>query len=175
MSEFSIVGVEPLPRIGFLSAECRTIKCPNGQIVDRIAIAHPGAVAVVPVDGDNIVMIRQYRAALDEWLLEIPAGKRDVPGEDTEVTARRELYEELGITGCRLRPGISFVNAPGYSDEVIDILVAEHLEFGSGPHPDGPEEEFALIERLPRSEIAGAIARGDIRDAKSIIGLQLLS
>ena len=175
MTDFSVVEVQRLPPIGFLQAERRIVECPDGERVERIAITHPGAVAIVPIDGDEVVLIRQYRAALDQWLLEIPAGKRDVLGELPTETAVRELREELGITGCSLHDGVSFYNAAGYCDEQIDVLIARDLVFGSGPEPDGPEERFAVIERLAISEISEAIASGRIQDAKTIIGLQLIS
>lgn len=175
MTEFSVVEVQHLPPIGFLNAERRIVQCPDGERVERIAITHPGAVAVVPIDGDHVVLIRQYRAALDDWLLEIPAGKRDAAGERPDETAVRELREELGITACTLTQGLSFFNAAGYCDERIDVLIARDVVFGSGPQPDGPEERYARIERLAIADIEHAIQSGRIQDAKTLIGLQLIS
>ena len=79
---------------------------------------HPGAVVVVPVDADgNALLVRQYRVAAGRDLLEVPAGKRDVPGEPPEVTASRELEEEIGRRAGRLRLLCEFFNSPGFTDE----------------------------------------------------------
>ncbi len=174
MTEFQIQSVERLPKIGFLGAELRTIRTPDGESMERVVITHPGAVAVVPIDGDEVVLIRQYRAAIDAELLEIPAGKRDAPEEPPETTARRELQEELGIAECSLELLTSIVNAPGYADEVIDIFLARDLVFAGSVAPDGAEEVHSTIERMNLKEAQDAARNGTIRDAKTIIGLLLL-
>ena len=74
-----------------------TFAGPDGQEFERDIVHHPGAVAAVPLDGDDIVLVRQYRPALDALMIEIPAGLRDVAGEPLEQTARRELIEEVGL------------------------------------------------------------------------------
>ena len=80
-----------------------TFEGPDGERFTRDIVHHPGAVSVVPLlEDDRVVLVRQYRAALDAWLLEIPAGKRDVPGEAPEVTAGRELAEEVGYVAAEL-------------------------------------------------------------------------
>ena len=86
---------------------------PNGEVVERDLIHHPGAVSVVPIDGDDVILVRQYRAALGLDLLEIPAGKRDVSDEPLEVCARRELAEEVGMQAASLVKVASFSTRPG--------------------------------------------------------------
>ena len=144
---------------------------PDGEIVTRDVVRHPGAVSVVPLDGDEIVLVRQYRAPAEEDLLEIPAGKRDVADEPPEETALRELAEEVGLTtSTPLLPLAGFYNSVGFSDEYSYVFLATDLE----PVPldrQGPEEQHMTIERWPVDSIAAAIADGEIRDAKTVIGL----
>ncbi|MEZ5244658.1 MAG: NUDIX hydrolase [Acidimicrobiales bacterium] len=144
---------------------------PDGEIVSRDVVRHPGAVAVVPLDGDDIVLVRQYRAAIEQDLLEIPAGKRDVADEPPETGALRELAEEVGFTtSTPLVPLVEFYNSVGFSDEYSYVYLATDLE----PVPldrQGPEEQHMTIERWPVDSIAAAIADGDITDGKTVIGL----
>ena len=143
---------------------------PEGDRIERDIVRHPGAVAVVAVDGDDVVLVRQYRAALHTELLELPAGKRDVDGEAPEVTAVRELEEEVG-----LRPGsIEFLTgmhcSVGFCDEYVHIFYATDFEAVPVDH-DGPEERHMTIERLPLDDLAAALADGRITDAKTMVGL----
>lgn len=145
---------------------------PDGETMEREAVRHPGAVVVVPLDGDDVVMVRQYRAPLDAEILEIPAGKRDVDGEPPEITARRELAEEIGAEAGSMEQLCSFHNSPGYSDEFSHLFLATDLVF-SEPDLHGPEETHMTVERVPLAAVTAMITRGDITDAKSIIGLLL--
>ena len=85
--------------------------------MERTVIRHPGAVAVVAVDGSDVVLIRQYRSPTDSMLLEIPAGKLDLPGEDLIEAARRELEEEVGLAATSMELLASFWTTPGFSNE----------------------------------------------------------
>ena len=92
---------------------------PEGESFSRDIVRHPGAVSVVPVAEDGrVIMVRQYRPALDRFILEIPAGKRDVADEPPEDTAQRELGEEIGVRAGSLQLLGTFANAPGFSDEM---------------------------------------------------------
>src|SRR5271155_2152520 len=97
-SEFRFIGERERFRSSFIRLVTGTLVGPDGFTFERDIVRHPGAVCVVPIenDGKDVVMVRQYRAALDRFILEIPAGKRDVFGEPPEMTARRELIEEVG-------------------------------------------------------------------------------
>ncbi|MDG2025845.1 MAG: NUDIX hydrolase [Acidimicrobiales bacterium] len=144
---------------------------PEGDTVTRDVVRHPGAVSVVPLDGDEIVLVRQFRSPAEEDLLEIPAGKRDVADEPPEETALRELAEEVGLTtSTPLVPLSEFYNSVGFSDEYSYVYLATDLE----PVPldrQGPEEQHMTIERWPVDDIAAAIADHRIKDAKTVIGL----
>lgn len=147
---------------------------PDGSSFERDVVHHPGAVSVVPVlDGeDAVLLVRQYRAAVDMDLLEIPAGKRDVAGEAPEITAGRELEEEVGMRAGRLRKLAEFYNSPGFCDEHSHVFMALGLEPCETDF-QGVEESHMTIERVALADVPGLIAAGEITDAKTIIGLCL--
>jgi ADP-ribose pyrophosphatase len=149
-----------------------TFEAPNGTRFTREILRHPGAVAVIPVDGDEVLMVRQYRPAFDDWLLEIPAGTRDKPGEEPMATAVRELAEEVGATAASMVALASYWVAPGVSDERMHLFLATGLTLGRTA-ADGPEEEHMTIERIRLPDVPALITSGAIQDAKSIVGLLL--
>jgi 8-oxo-dGTP pyrophosphatase MutT (NUDIX family) len=146
---------------------------PDGGEFERTIVHHPGAVAVVPLHDDGTVsLVRQYRAALEHDLLELPAGTRDVAGEAEEVTAARELAEEAGLSAGTMEHLTTFHNAPGMSDEAISVFLARDLR--SVPHDRQSVEEHAMtVERRPLDELLAMVADGGLTDAKTIIGLTL--
>jgi 8-oxo-dGTP pyrophosphatase MutT (NUDIX family) len=147
---------------------------PEGEEFERDLVHHPGAVSVVPVvdEGTAVVMVRQYRAAIDADLLEIPAGKRDVSDEPPEATARRELEEEIGMRAGRLEKLAEFYNSPGFCDEHSFVFMALDLE-QCELSAQGVEEHHMTIERVALDDVPRMISEGAITDAKSIIGLSL--
>jgi ADP-ribose pyrophosphatase len=170
---FEILASEPAVELGFLRVDRVDVRVPDGSIVERIAVRHPGAVAVLPIDGDEIILIRQYRAPLAAALLEVPAGKLDVAGEPAATTAVRELEEEIGMRPGRLRTVGGFFTTPGFTDEHIELFVAEELE--AVPYaPHGPEEEAAEIVRVPIGEIPALLTGGGVSDVKTMVALQWL-
>ena len=148
---------------------------PDGEEFERDVLRHPGAVGVIPLHDDGTVtLVRQFRAALDDDLLEVPAGIRDVAGEDDAVTAARELVEEAGLSAGHLERLIEFHNSPGFSDESVAVYLATDLT----PVADdrqGIEEQAMTIERVPFEQALEWIGQGRITDAKTIIGLQALA
>jgi ADP-ribose pyrophosphatase len=146
---------------------------PAGEQFERDVVRHPGAVVVVPLtEARTVLMVRQFRAAIDAELLELPAGKRDVEGEPTELTATRELAEEVGRRAGRLDLLARFYNSPGFSDEFSWLYLAQDLT----PAPldrQGAEERHMTIEEVPLAAVGPMITAGEIVDAKSIIGLTL--
>jgi ADP-ribose pyrophosphatase len=147
---------------------------PDGTEFDRDIVHHPGAVSVVPVvDGTHAVVVRQFRAAIEQDLLEIPAGKRDVEGEAPELTAHRELEEEVGMRAGRLVKLAEFYNSPGFTDEHSFVYMGLDLEQVGHPDPQGPEEQVMTIERIALADVTAMVAAGELTDAKSIIGLML--
>jgi len=140
---------------------------------ERDIVRHPGAVSVVPLlDDGRVVMVRQYRAAIDAELIEIPAGKRDVPGEAPDLTAQRELGEEVGYRARELIKLAEFHNSPGFSDEHSFVFL------GSGLEPteialDGVEERHMKVFEVPLTDALQMVFDGRITDGKTIIGLLL--
>lgn len=145
---------------------------PNGEVVERDLIHHPGAVSVVPLDGDEVILVRQYRAALGHDLLEIPAGKRDIAEEPLEECAARELAEEIGMRAGSLALVASFYNSAGFCDELSHVFVGTDLT-PVAAQAHGLEEEYMTVERHRLDDVPAMIASGELRDAKTIIGLLL--
>ena len=146
-------------------------EAPDGSVFERDVVHHPGAVAVVPLVDDDIILVRQYRSALDANLLEIPAGLRDVGGEPPAETARRELIEEIGMEPGTLTPLAAIHNSAGYSDEQIHIFIGTDLIEVAREMTDSPEEHAMEILRIPLTEAHNMIATGELTDAKTIIGV----
>jgi ADP-ribose pyrophosphatase len=160
-----------------ISVAQATFRGPDGGTFERDVVHHPGAVDVVPVEDDGaggftVILVRQYRAAVDRELLEIPAGLRDVDGEPPEVTAQRELEEEVGMRAGRLERIGEFYNSPGFCDEHGTVYLARDLEPGN-VSAQGLEEQHMTVERVAMADVPDLIARGELVDAKSIIGLLL--
>lgn len=169
---FRTVGSRTILEVAFLSLEVRDIEAPDGTTVERIVITHPGAVAVVPCIGDDVVLIEQYRAPADATVLELPAGKLDDPDQGTEETARRELLEETGLVAGDLTWLTEIWTTVGFSDERIAIFLAEARD-GGQRMPVGLEEASAQVVRMPLSRAVRLVREGVISDAKSAVGLLL--
>lgn len=172
MDDFRMVGARTIAEEAFLRFDWATIATPSGQVVRRVVLAHPGAVAVVPILGEDVLLFEQHRVPLGRSLLEIPAGKLDVPGEDRQEAARRELEEEIGFSPGLLEHLTDLITAPGFCDEVITIYRATDLEEVAS-QPVGVEEEHATIVRMPFSEALDRVHAGEINDAKTVVGLLL--
>ena len=145
------------------------VRLPNGNTVTLELIRHPGASAVVPVDRDgNAILVRQYRHATGSWLLEVPAGKLDHPGESPEDCALREVEEETGYRAARLVPLGWIWTTPGFTDEKIWLYLALDL---TPTRPDLQADEVLTVESLPLEEAARRAASGEIVDGKSVCAL----
>ena len=138
---------------------------PNGKVVPREVVEHPGGVCVLPLDGQgNIVAVRQYRYCLGADLLEIPAGKLE-KGEDHRECGLRELSEETGFVPERfVYLGCNYPS-PGFCDEVIHLYLACGLR-QEGAHLD--EDEFLSVELVPFEKFGDMIMSGEIRDSKTV-------
>lgn len=171
MGSFAVSGRQRLLTGPVITVDDLVVTAPDGSTHERQVVGHPGAVSVVALTDDaQVVMIRQYRAALDDLLLEIPAGKRDLEGEPPERTAARELAEEVGLAAGELAPLAEFHNSPGFSNEHSIVYLARDLR--PVPHErQGVEEVHLEVVHVPFAEVVGRISAGEIRDAKSIIGL----
>jgi ADP-ribose pyrophosphatase len=149
-----------------------TFETPTGARVQRDIVRHPGAVSVVPIIDDHVVLVRQYRAAIGDLLLEIPAGKRDVADEAPELCAARELEEEVGLRAGRLELLARFYNSAGFCDEHSYVFLAHDLAPAEA-QAHGEEEQHMTVEHISLDDVPAMIADGRLCDAKTIIGLTL--
>lgn len=142
-----------------------TVSLPNGKVATREVVRHKGAACIVPITDDgNILAVRQYRYALGQVTLEIPAGKLD-PDESPEVCALRELAEETGMTARKLIPLGKLYSSVGFCDEVIYMYAA----LGLSSHDLSPDEdEFLNLIRIPTEKFEEMILKDEITDAKTI-------
>lgn len=152
------------------------VAMPDGSVADRETVEHTNAVAVVALDADGrVVLIRQYRHAVGDRMLEIPAGKLDVDGEAPIDAARRELLEEVGMAAGELVELLHYFNSSGWSDEATTIYLARDVRPGAAPDSFTPEHEEADLEvlRVPLDEAVRWVETGAILDGKTVIGLLL--
>lgn len=146
---------------------------PDGSVIERDVVRHPGAVSVVPLwDNHDVTLVSQFRAPLGHYVIEIPAGMRDVDGEPAETCALRELKEEIGVVADRLDRLAVFNNSVGFTDEEGTVFLATGLHDGD-PDLKGVEEEHMVAMRVPLAEALAMIDDQRITDAKTIIGLTL--
>lgn len=138
---------------------------PNGRVVGREVVEHPGGVAVLALFDDNTIpVVRQFRYPFQKIITELPAGKLE-KGEDPLVCAQRELSEEVGAEADELIYLGKFFTSPGYSTEVLHMYLARGLRQGQ-VHPD--EDEFLESERLPFLTLFQQVMSGEIEDGKTI-------
>ena len=146
-----------------------TVSLPDGRTSTREFLRHLGAVCVVPVTADGrIVVERQYRYAVGQTMVEIPAGKLDYKGEDRLEAAKRELREETGYTADRWTHLGEYLTAPAFSDEKISMYLAEGLHKGD---QDLDDDEFLDVVEVPLEELVADVMAGRITDAKTQTGI----
>jgi ADP-ribose pyrophosphatase len=174
-----VVASRPVHEGHYIALRVDTIERADGTRAEREVVWHPGAAAVVALDpGGRVVLVRQWRTAAGRALLEIPAGTldRDAAGaiEDPDVAIARELAEETGFRAATYRRIGVFYTAPGFATEVMHLYLATGLEPAEGDV--GPDEDERLeLVLLPVDEALAAAERGDIADAKSLVGLYWLA
>jgi ADP-ribose pyrophosphatase len=144
------------------------VELPSGRRTTRNMVNHPGAVAIIPVLQNNkIVLVKQYRYSVKNFLLELPAGTIENE-ESPRECAKRELLEETGCDAGTLERVFACFTAPGYSSELIHFFMARKLR-KMGQKPEQDESLFVMEFKL--EELLDMIAKEEIRDAKTIIGL----
>jgi 8-oxo-dGTP pyrophosphatase MutT (NUDIX family) len=151
-----------------------TVAMPGGGTSVREVVHHPGAVVVVALDdGDNVVLLRQYRHPVGRYLWELPAGLRDADGEPPVATAKRELAEEAELAADRWSLLTTTYSTPGFCDEMVQVYLAEGLRPVSRPEGFVVEHEELdmTVERVPLADAVQRVYDGDIRNASAVIGL----
>lgn len=151
-----------------LRMERDTVRLPDGKEATREVVRHPGAVAVVALLDQHLLFVRQYRYAIAQETLEIPAGKLDM-NESPIACAERELREETGYRGQLQKIG-TFYTTPGFSDEIMHLFLARDLVWDPLT-PD--EDEFIDVEKMPWVEAVQRVQQGAFNDAKTILGILL--
>jgi len=145
-----------------------TVELPNRKYAKREIVEHKGAVAILALEENKMILIKQYRKAAEDFLIEVPAGKIE-HGEDPINCASRELLEETGYIPKKLEQLCEFYTTPGFSNEKIYLFLASDLTFSE---QDLDEDEFIIVEKVDIMEALQMIERSEIVDAKTIIAVQ---
>lgn len=149
------------------------VQMPDNQAMERVVVAHPGAVAVVPLDdASRVLMLRQYRHPVGYQLWEIPAGLRDADGEPPLETAKRELLEETGYAASDWHLLLDYFTSPGFSDERLRVFLAR----GLAPADDGGyerhgEERFLSYAWVPLTDAVSLALAGKLHNSPTITGI----
>jgi 8-oxo-dGDP phosphatase len=170
-----VVSSAELAHARLVTVRSDKVRTPDNHLAERDVVLHPGAVAVLAVDdADRILMIRQYRHPVGHLLWEIPAGLRDVAGEDPWVTAQRELAEEASYRARDWRVLADYYSSPGYSTERLRVFLARDLE----PVPPAErrfvpqdEEAYLLVDWLPLDEAVRKIFAGELHNGPAVLGI----
>ena len=159
------------------SAVVDRVRLPHGVVVDMEVVRHPVSVVLIPLDDEQrVVLVRQYRYAVDRWIWELPAGSVD-PGEAPEAAAARECAEEIQLSPGHVQHLGSFYPTPGFCDEAMIFFRLTNLRTPGAADPEvhvDPDEYFE-IRRFTLNELRALISRGEIQDMKTVVGVSLLS
>jgi 8-oxo-dGTP pyrophosphatase MutT (NUDIX family) len=172
--KFGVVESREAYRGRVLALRVDKVQMPDGRVAVREVVQHLGAVAVVALDdSDQVVLIRQYRHATGEYLLELPAGLLDVAGESAADTARRELFEEAALRAETWHTLLDLRTSPGMSDEAVRVFLARGLtEVPEQERYAGRDEETDLgAHRIPLDEAVHAALSGRVENAIAVAGL----
>jgi ADP-ribose pyrophosphatase len=163
---FERIGGEVVWKGKIATVRVERFRHDDGEVVTREMIEHPGAAVVIPFDGERIWLVRQPREVVGESLLELPAGKLDVEGEDVIAMAKRELREEVGKSAGSWKPLTSFFTSPGFTNEKIHAFLATDLRDDPA---EADESERIEVVAEPVERLDDLIR--SCRDAKSLIAL----
>lgn len=172
-----VVGSRAVYRGHYLELRVDEIERADGSRAERDVVGHPGAVAIVAVDDqDRVLLVRQWRVPASRALLELPAGTLDRDPvtdaiEEHRLAAPRELEEETGQRAGSWRLLGSFWTAPGFATELMHLYLATDLRPADGEQLGPDEDEHLELERIPWREAVAMAERGEIADAKSLVGL----
>lgn len=173
---WQVAGEPRRSRGAFLTLRTDRVRMPDGDLAERDMVEHPGAVAVVALDeAGQVLMIRQYRHPAGHLLWEIPAGLRDLPGEEPRVTAERELLEETGYRASDWHVLADIFSSPGMSDERVLVFLARDLTWVPEAERDGHvprhEEAHLLVRWVPLTDVVSLFLAGDLHNAITAVGI----
>jgi 8-oxo-dGTP pyrophosphatase MutT (NUDIX family) len=149
------------------------VQMPDGSVVTRDVVVHPGAVGIIAMDDDQrVLLLQQYRHSVGRRLWEPPAGLLDSVGEDPLDAARRELFEEAHLQARRWDVLIDAYTSPGMTDEAIRVYLARDVREADGPRYDATEEEADLVPRwVPLADAVAAVMAGKLHNPLAVMGL----
>jgi 8-oxo-dGDP phosphatase len=173
--QWPVVSSTELLRSRLITGRADKVRMPDNQIAEREVVLHPGAVGVLALDDtDRILLIRQYRHPVGRLLWEIPAGLRDVAGEDPFRTAQRELLEEAGYRARDWRVLADYFSSPGFSTERLRVYLARDLELVPAAERDfvpHDEEAFLVTSWLPLEAAAAKVFAGELHNGVTALGI----
>jgi 8-oxo-dGDP phosphatase len=173
--QWPVVSSAELLRGRLISVRADKVRMPDNQIAEREVVLHPGAVGVLALDDtDRILLIRQYRHPVGRLLWEIPAGLRDVAGEDPWTTAQRELLEEAGYRARDWRVLADYFSSPGFSTERLRVYLARELELvppAERHFVPRDEEAFLVTSWLPLEEAVAKVFAGELHNGVTALGI----
>lgn len=169
--EEKIDSVETIHEGVITTYELAEVTLPDGKSAQREIVRHHDAAAVVAFTSeDKLILVRQYRVAIGQTTLEIPAGLKDPEDEDTLVTAKREFEEETGLRADKWKAVTSFYSTPGFTDEYLEIYEATDLEKVEDAL-EQDEDEFIELLALTYEEAMEAYEKGELCDSKTVFAL----
>lgn len=150
-----------------LNLRIDTVELPDKKYSKREIVEHPGAVAIVPITEEGeVILVKQYRKAVEKELLEIPAGKLEI-GEEPRETAIRELKEETGFSSAKIEYITEFYTSAGFTNEKMHLFLATELTEGAA---EPEKDEYIEVIKLDLETLIDKVLKGEILDSKTIIG-----
>jgi 8-oxo-dGDP phosphatase len=173
--DWPVAGSAVLARGRIVTLRQDEVQLPDGELVVREVVEHPGAVAILALDSaDRVLMIRQYRHPVRSMLWELPAGLRDVAGELPLEAARRELVEETGYQAADWQVLADYLSSPGISTERIRVYLARNLTMVPACEHEyvrQHEEAYLTVDWLPLEDAVRAVLAGDLHNGVAIVGI----
>lgn len=173
LDPYDVVGSETKYKGRIITVRVDRVRMSDGSIADREVVAHPGAVAIVALDdGGKIVLVNQYRPAVQARLDELPAGLLDVDGESALAAARRELVEETGLVAEEWHVLVDLLSSPGMTDEAVRIFLARGLSAADDNGFEAEHEELTMsVYREPLAEAVRRVLSGGVTNASAVAGI----
>jgi ADP-ribose pyrophosphatase len=172
LDTYDVVGSDVKYRGRLLTVQVDDVRMADGTVVQREIVKHPGAVAIVALDGDGkVVLVNQYRSAVGAQLDELPAGLLDVEGEPALAAAMRELAEEAQLVADEWNVLLDLHPSPGFSTEAVRVFLARDLSASADEYEAEHEESTMTVSREPLPDAVRRALTGSISNAASVAGI----